>query len=401
MRKFVKTISLFAAVLLTAVMAATAYGDWRLPDVITTCGDTVRLQYVYSVKTDGPVLPVSANTEPQTTQATVRLLETIPVKNVSIRKTQRRYVALGGELIGLTLRTQGVLVVGAESFLSGGNAVSPAKNAGLKTGDAILKVNGTDVSDNDAFMRRIEQCGGERLTVEYVRNGKTATTVLTPEISDLTGQYKCGLWIRDCTNGIGTLTYTDVAKGTIASLGHAIYDVDTNDILPAAGGEFRTAALIGVTKGSSGAAGELKGTICDTTLGTLTVNCDAGVYGNLLTTPASGVLIPVAMPDEAHIGPAQLVTTVTEGEKAYYDVEIEKIIYNDDCRNMVVRVTDPALLSLTGGIVQGMSGSPIVQDGMLVGAVTHVFLNDPEKGYGIFAENMLALSDRTALDNAA
>ena len=203
------------------------------------------------------------------------------------------------------------------------------------------------------------------------------------------------------TPTIGTLTYTDIERGSIASLGHAIYDVDTNDVLPAAGGEFRTATLIGVTKGSSGAAGELKGIIGEDTLGTLNVNCEGGVYGNLLQTPATAILTPVAMPDEARTGPAQIVATVEDGGKAYYDVTIEKINYTDGNRNMIVKVTDPALLAVTGGIVQGMSGSPIVQNGMLVGAVTHVFLNDPQKGYGIFAENMLALSDKATMDEAA
>ena len=401
MRKFVKTISVFVAVLSMALMAATAYGNWRLPDEITTCGDTVRLDYVYSVDTEKCFLPVYANGKHQPAQATVKLLDTIPVKNVSLRKTQRRYVSLGGELIGLTLRTQGILVVGVESFASGSMEVSPAERAGLRIGDTIIKVNGQRIDGNDTFLAQIAQSDGKGMTVEYTRNRKTETTTLTPERSDLTDQYKCGLWIRDCTNGIGTLTYTDIERGSIASLGHAIYDVDTDEILPAAGGEFRTATLIGVTKGAGGAAGELKGMIGDTTLGTLTVNCEGGVYGDLLLTPATGILTPVAMPDEIQTGPAQILTTVTDGEKAYYDVEIEKINYRNDNRNMIIRVTDPELLAVTGGIVQGMSGSPIVQNGMFVGAVTHVFLNDPQKGYGIFAENMLALSDEAAMDAAA
>ena len=401
MRKFVKTVSVLFAVLTLAVMAATVYGDLALPDEVAACDDAATFYHLYTVTADGPVVPVSANGEPQTAQATVKLLDAIPVKSVALRRTQRRCVALGGELIGLTLRTQGVLVVGVESFSCDGVSVSPAENAGLKTGDAIIRVNGKTMTDNASFLEQIEQSDGKPMTIAYLRNGKTATATLTPEKSDLTGQYKCGLWIRDCTNGIGTLTYTDIERGAIASLGHAIYDVDTDDILPAAGGEFRTATLIGVTKGAGGAAGELKGVIGDTTLGTLTVNCEGGVYGDLLLTPDAGVLTPVAMPDEIETGPAQIVTTVADGEKEYYDVTIEKISYAEGNRNMVVKVTDDALLAITGGIVQGMSGSPIVQNGMLVGAVTHVFLNDPQKGYGIFAENMLALSDEATMDEAA
>ncbi|MBQ6066160.1 MAG: SpoIVB peptidase [Clostridia bacterium] len=401
MRKIVKTVSMILTVLTLALMTATVFGHFALPDEVAACGDAATFYHLYTVTAEGPVIPVSANGELQTAQATVKLLDTIPVKNVSLRKSQRRYVALGGELIGLTLRTQGILVVGVESFSCGGAAVSPADRAGLKIGDAIVKANGAVLTDNASFLSQIEASDGQALTLEYIRNGKTSTTMLTPEKSDMTGQYKCGLWIRDCTNGIGTLTYTDIERGSIASLGHAIYDVDTNDVLPAAGGEFRTATLIGVTKGSNGAAGELKGVIGDTTLGTLTVNCEGGVYGDLLLTPSTGVLTPVAMPDEIRTGPAQIVATVEDGQKTCYDVTIEKIIYAEGNRNMVVKVTDPALLEITGGIVQGMSGSPIIQNGMLAGAITHVFLNDPQKGYGIFAENMLALSDGATMDEAA
>ena len=401
MRKIVRTVSVFLTALTLLLMTATAYGHYALPDEVAACGDAATYYHLFTVTADEPILPVSANDEPQTAQATVKLLDTIPVKNVSLHKAQRRYVALGGELIGLTLRTQGILVVGVESFSSDGTAVSPADRAGLKIGDAIMSVNGKQLTDNTAFLSQVEESGGQDLTVEYIRNGKNGTATLTPEKSDLTGQYKCGLWIRDCTNGIGTLTYTDIERGSIASLGHAIYDVDTNDVLPAAGGEFRTATLIGVTKGSNGAAGELKGVIGETTLGTLTVNCEGGVYGDLLLTPSTGVLTPVAMPDEVQTGPAQIAATVENGEKAYYDVTVEKINYGEGYRNLVVRVTDEELLAVTGGIVQGMSGSPIVQNGMLIGAVTHVFLNDPQKGYGIFADNMLALSDEAAMDEAA
>lgn len=401
MRKLVRTVSAFLTALIFFLMAATAYGHYALPDEVAACGDAATFYLLFTVTSEDPVLPVSANGEMQTEQATVKLLDTIPVKNVSLRKAQRRYVALGGELIGLTLRTKGILVVGVESFSSGGTAVSPADSAGLKIGDAIVSVNGKELTDNSSFLSQIEECGGQDMIIEYIRNNRSGTATLKPEKSDLTGQYKCGLWIRDCTNGIGTLTYTDIKRGSIASLGHAIYDVDTNDVLPAAEGEFRTATLIGVTKGSNGTAGELKGVIGNTTLGTLTVNCEGGVYGDLLLTPSTGVLTPVAMPDEVLIGPAQIVATVEDGEKAYYDVTVEKINYGENYRNLVVKVTDEELLAVTGGIVQGMSGSPIVQNGMLIGAVTHVFLNDPQKGYGIFADNMLALSDGATLDEAA
>ena len=402
MRKLIQKLNLPVALAACMILAAMAYGNRHLPDTVTTCADEVRFSFLYSVKKDDS-LPAYAGSSNQTTEATIRFLETIPVKNVSLNKTERRYVALGGELIGITLKTDGVLIVGMESFSSGGNSVSPGDEAGLKIGDAVISVNGARITDNPSFTEQIEKSGGKELSVSYSRNGSIAKTVLRPHRSDVTGKYKCGLWIRDCTNGIGTLTYSDVAKGTIASLGHGIYDVDTNEILSASGGEFRSASLVGVTKGTSGAAGELKGMLGDTVLGSLSVNADGGVYGSLLREPAQSDLIAVGMPDEIEPGPAQIVTTVQDGTKAYYDIVIEKISRSSagETKNMVIKVTDPSLIELTGGIVQGMSGSPIIQNGMLVGAVTHVFLNDPLKGYGIFAENMLEFSDSVDRDLAA
>lgn len=403
MKKTVKRVSLIVCLITLTLLSATVYGADRLPDSVATCHNTVRFNFLYSIKQGDSVVSASAESDGETRDATIRLLEAIPVKTVSLQKTQRRYVSLGGELIGITLKTDGVLIVGTESFVSGGENVNPAKDAGLKTGDVIRKIDGETMTDNTSFLARIENCGGKSMTIEYVRYGGTSSCTITPCLSDLTGKYKCGLWIRDCTNGIGTLTYTDPQQGTIASLGHGIYDVDTEALLPSTQGEFRSASLIGITKGSCGTAGELKGTIGEEAYGSLSVNCDGGVYGTLYVTPGTGDLTPVAMSDEVRCGPAQIVTTVESGKKQYYQIEIEKISHTkeDYYKNMVVKVTDPALLETTGGIVQGMSGSPIIQNGMFVGAVTHVFLNDPMKGYGIFAENMLRLSDAAAMDMAA
>lgn len=402
MQKLIRKLSLLAAVLATALLAAVAYGDRQLPDLVSTCADEVRFSFLYSVKSETEAAPASAETHAPTT-ATLRLLETIPVKNVSLAKTERRYVSPGGELIGITLRTEGVLIVGLESFSCGGGSVSPGEEAGLRIGDAVLSMDGKRIADNRAFTALIEGSGGKEISVDYLRDGVTAKTVLRPKRSDATGKYKCGLWIRDCTNGIGTLTYTDIANGTVASLGHGIYDVDTNEILSAAGGEFRSASLVGVTKGTNGAAGELKGVIGETALGQLSFNCDGGVYGRLLHPPEQSDLIAVAMEDEVTCGPAQIIATVKDGQKTLYDIEIEKINRTNGAgtKNMIIRVTDPELIETTGGIVQGMSGSPILQNGMLVGAVTHVFLNDPQKGYAIFADKMLALSDSVNLQEAA
>ena len=228
------------------------------------------------------------------------------------------------------------------------------------------------------------------MQAELEREGERLTCTLTPRRSAATGLYKCGLWVRDSTAGIGTLTLSDTASGRIAALGHAICDTDTGQTMRVMNGGVYTAHVTGVTKGAVGKAGEIAGRIDDTQLGTVEKNCSRGVYGTLSVAEGANDVYPVADAGEVHRGSAQIVCTVTSGEKKTYDVEITRINAGDkDDRNMTVKVTDTALLAEPGGIVQGMSGSPILQDGMLVGAVTHVFVNDPKCGYAIFAETML------------
>ena len=306
--------------------------------------------------------------------------------------TQRKYLALGGELVGLRLRTRGVLVVGTERFVSADGAdVSPAADAGIKKGDLILDVDGQTVGSNESLTALISASGGRTLTVTYERDGKARQTRLTPQKTAATGSYKGGLWIRDATVGVGTLTFTDPVTGTLAALGHGVSDADTGELLQIADGEIRTATVSSVKKGKAGAPGEITGVIGGNTVGGITQNKTQGVYGELYYMDGEPELYPMATASEVHTGSAQIVCTVTDGEKQFYDIEITKLGSSASAdKNMVLKVTDEALLRRTGGIVQGMSGSPIVQDGMLVGAVTHVLVSDPKCGYGIYAENMLS-----------
>ena len=235
------------------------------------------------------------------------------------------------------------------------------------------------------------------------RNNKTIFLTLKPEKSTITGKYKSGLWIRDSTGGIGTLTFADIKNGTFASLGHGIYDVDTNSLLTSSGGTLYTAKLSGITKGCNGIAGELRGSIGSETLGEeVFINCENGIYGSISKNFSMEDIMPVAFNNEVKVGKAQIVSTVNN-QKTVFDIEIEKIDMNTENKNMIIKITDKELIDTTGGIVQGMSGSPIIQNDKFVGAVTHVFLNDPTKGYAILAENMLEVSDSLVLteDNKA
>lgn len=204
--------------------------------------------------------------------------------------------------------------------------------------------------------------------------------------------YKLGLWVRDSSAGIGTMTFYDPTTQVFGGLGHAITDVDTGEILPLGSGEIVSVDIEGAVKGQGGQPGELRGSFHTyDTIGSLEENRETGVFGVLTTPPEGGLLLPVALRQEVHTGPAQIYTTIDGRTPQLFDIEIERVNLTDanPTRNMVIRITDPELLTATGGIVQGQSGSPIVQDGRLVGAVTHVFINDPSRGYGIFAENMI------------
>ena len=379
-RRFFRAL---AAVLLAAhavVFSFVSYGARALPDSFNA-DDSLSLP-----------APFSAVSGPEES-CDLRLLRIIPVKTVSAAETTRQYVHLGGELVGLRLQTKGVTVVGVEAFESQEGTVSPAEDAGIRVGDVLLSVDGAQIGSNQALADLLEKSGGKTVEIRATRGGKDYVCRLKPRRTAATGAWKGGVWVRDSTAGIGTLTFSDVSTGRIATLGHPVFDSDTGEIMPVRAGGIFTASVSGVTKGTVGAAGEILGRVGETQLGTVDVNGEQGVYGDLISTADSGELTPVALPAEVREGPATVICTVTDGEKRSYDISIERISHSEKPgKDMTVRVTDPALLDLTGGIVQGMSGAPIVQNGMLVGAVTHVFVSDPKTGYAIFAGRMTAAS---------
>lgn len=334
---------------------------------------------------------------PGTAQSGELKLFSIPIKEVSVTSVDRTTVTLGGTPFGLKLYTEGALIVGLVDVDTASGSCCPASQAGLQVGDVIRAINGTSVQSNRDAAQRIQESGGRAMTVEYERDGTRRTAQVTPQQSVGSGAYKAGLWIKDSCAGIGTLTYvTD--DGVFAGLGHGITDPDTEALMPVQYGEIVPVQLIGVTKGARGAPGELKGCFAsDEVQGLLHLNTAVGVYGQI-RAPISGRRVELALKQEVCRGEAQIWTTVTGDQPQAYTVRIERICYDDDARtqNMIIHVTDPALLRETGGIVQGLSGSPLLQNDRLVGAVTHVFVNDPTRGYAIFAENMQVESARIA-----
>jgi len=255
----------------------------------------------------------------------------------------------------------------------------------------ICRINGREISTNEEVEEAIKNSGGGALVLEICRKNVVFETTLTPALSRSDGSWRGGLWVRDSSAGIGTMTFYDPESGLFGGLGHPVCDVDTGDILPLAQGEIVDVEITGVTEGLPGALGQLRGSFLHKEAsGVLLSNTQAGVSGQLYRAPA-GEAMPIALRQEVKAGRAEILATVEGSTPQRYAVIIEKVNLSDEnpTRNLTLRITDETLLRATGGIVQGMSGSPIIQNGKLIGAVTHVLVNDPTRGYGIFIENML------------
>ncbi|NLF28437.1 MAG: SpoIVB peptidase [Clostridiales bacterium] len=353
--------------------------------------ETVISSFDQSLDSLGSTVTLKAGDTPGTAKVTYRFLGLIPVKTVAVTVEAEKTLIPGGQSVGVAMLTEGVVVVGSSDI---GNTPSPARIAGIKAGDRIVRVNDTDVTSAAQLQSLIGE-GGEAL-IEVVRGEEVLVFDVEPVRDSRDGAYRLGAWVRDSTAGIGTLTFFDPVTEKFGALGHAITDVDTGIVLPVGYGGIYESSVVDVNKGKSGQPGELLGQFFDveTQLGEVKKNTDFGIFGTI-NDPLVNPLYPngllVGTRADVHVGAAQLLTTLVDGKIRAYDCEIVKLTEQSvpTTRSMVVKITDDGLLDATGGIVQGMSGSPIVQDGRLVGAVTHVFINDPAQGYGIYIEWML------------
>lgn len=325
------------------------------------------------------------------------LMGVIPIKNVNIKVVNRRYVALSGESFGIKIFTKGVMVVGLSDVKTSVGSINPAKEIGINVGDIILCANGKQVGSNDEFSKIINSSNGESIQLKIKRKNEIINLKLTPVKDIDSNGYKAGIWVRDSSAGLGTMTFYSSVDGAFAGLGHAIVDVDTGVLLPINSGEIVKTEILSVNKSKPGTAGEICGAFTGEYLGKLTKNTDCGLYGFYEKIPQEKNLILVANKQDVKTGNAKIYTTLDNSGPKFYDCVIERIDYNDSAyKNLLVRVTDERLIKKAGGIVQGMSGSPIVQNGQLVGALTNVFLNEPEKGYAVFADTMLEISQNEA-----
>lgn len=300
-------------------------------------------------------------------------------------------VILGGQPFGVKFYNDGVMVIELEEFFNGSHYVCPAKEGGLQVDDVIKKVNGIEIKTNEDLQETATGCGGKGMSFIIERDGKELCKTVKPQANTV-GTYLLGAWVRDSCAGIGTVTYYNPDDNYFAALGHGICDRDTGAMMPLGEAEIVGASISSVERSSTGKAGSLNGYFTDKTLGTVTNNTINGIYGTIIDNSyLSGDRFEIAEFDEIQTGDAQIITTISGDRPESYDLKITSI-RNDDPRNnenFVIKVTDKRLLDECGGIVQGMSGSPIVQNGKLIGAVTHVFLNNPEEGYGVAAQFMV------------
>lgn len=346
----------------------------------------------------GMAAAVSGTTDTGSANQTLRLFGVVPVKTVRTVTSDTRTVTVSGAPFGVKMFADGALVVAFSDQLTALGSENPAKEAGLRLGDVIISAAGQPVHGNEELSQAVTAAEGNSLDIVYVRDGVQHTCTMTPVRDRDSGAWRAGVWVRDSSAGIGTLTFVDTERGTFAGLGHAVSDSDTGADFPLLSGEIVPVNIIGVQKGAAGAPGELKGEFSGAeALGIVSANDSTGVYGTLQkgTSAVSGQVMPVASIQQVSPGKAQILTTIDGSAPQWYEVTIERVnmTAGDPNRNLLIRVTDERLLSTTGGIVQGMSGSPVVQNGCLVGAVTHVLVNDPTRGYGIFAATMLERAD--------
>ena len=332
--------------------------------------------------------------EMETYYMDLKLFGFIPLKQVEIQVMQEQMLIPGGIPIGIYMKTQGVMVVGTGEFEAADGTVCNPCQYVLKSGDYITEVNGEQILSKVALTDIVEESDGEKMELVICRDEQEISVSVQPK-QNKEGEYKLGLWVRDNAQGVGTLTFID-EEGNFGALGHGISDVDTGEILELKSGTLYSTEIIALRKGKNGEPGEMTGMIeyIDSNIwGKITENSNRGIYGvgnQKLQDQVEGEPMQIALKHEIEKGPAQVLCSV-EGMPKYYDVEIKDIYMENSHinRGILLEVTDPELLAVTGGIIQGMSGAPIIQDGKIIGAVTHVLVQDATSGYGIFIEEML------------
>ena len=331
-----------------------------------------------------------------TKKVQVILFNKLKIKDIDISVIERTKVIPVGQIAGLKLYTSGVLVVGMSEIKGEDNKkYKPYENTGIQEGDTIIQINKTEITDTNKLVETINKSNGKEVKIKYLRNENYQECSMIPAKISKT-EYKLGLWVRDSAAGIGTMSYYEPSTQNFAALGHGITDIDTGKLINISNGEFITTKVLSITKGKEGLPGKIQGTISEQSkIGTIFKNSNFGIYGRVEDISKINIntnkTLEVAMRNEIELGEAKILCSL-DGEKAKeYKIEIEKVYLNNDYDNksMLIKITDDELLEKTGGIIQGMSGSPVIQNGKFIGAVTNVLINNPKKGYVVFGDLMI------------
>lgn len=322
---------------------------------------------------------------------TLSLFNIIDLKDVKVSVVENTKVIPLGNIVGLKIYSDGVLVIGMTEV----GGAKPYEGSNIKEGDLIVSVDNINVTTTKQLIECVNASEGKQIEIKYVRNGEEYTTNIEP-IKTSNNEYKIGLWVRDGAVGIGTATYYNPSNGKIATLGHGIVDVDTDSLITVESGSITNARISKLKKGIEGEPGEIKGSLIeDEVIGSININTQFGIYGNVYYTSLLDLNnteeMEVALIEEIKKGPAKIILALEDGIRKEYDIEIKKIYKNntEDNKSMLIEITDDELIEKTGGIIQGMSGAPIVQNGKFIGAITHVLINNPKQGYALFGETMI------------
>lgn len=395
-KKVIKISSLLAPIFLC--VCSLVSGVRTLPDTVYVKANEKNIEsHVLSSYSNTCATNSTININDESNMAEVKLLGVLPVKSIKVKNMPDLELYPGGTPVGIKISTEGLLVVAFSDIENeNGKIVSPAQECGINIGDIILEANGIKVKSSEELIKIINKEKGKTIDLLIMRKNEKIEKKLVPIKCDKDDKYKIGLWLRDSTAGVGTLTFYDKNTKKFAALGHPITDVDTNTLINIGKGNIVQSSIINVRKGVRGNPGELKGIFVDEdmSMGDIIDNTQCGIFGKTkkdLINPIFNKPLKIGLRNEIKEGPAQIITTIDENGPQLYDISIEKLLVQDKPgpKSMIIKVTDKTLLEKTGGIIQGMSGSPIIQNDKIVGAVTHVLINKPDTGYGIYIEWMI------------
>lgn len=415
-KRFIFGTAVFFSVAIVSVAAYTL----SMPDEITLFEDeikTVDLSFPFSLSGDSTVSVMASESggflknsvdistrDEKDAKLYFTLFDKITLKEIDVSVRNREMIIPGGQSIGVRMNVNGVIVVGMENIpISPDESINPCINSGLQIGDNITEINGEKIYSALQVREIVNEAPeGEKIRIQAKRNGEKISAQVVPVFSFDEKTYRLGLWVRDRTAGIGTLTFYNPNDGSYGALGHGIADPDTGVLLDAADGEILYSKVVSVKQGASGSPGEVRGIFYESNhpLGTVVMNSEFGVFGSSYDEIENAVdrqPMEIGYQSEVKKGKASILTTIDGEGVREYEIEIQKINrqISPSTKSMVIKITDEELLEKSGGIVQGMSGSPILQNGRIIGAVTHVFVNDPRKGYAVYIEWMLNEADKT------